>query len=82
MTELATCVFARVYQSYLTGGDTYSYRYGEEKPATIEKLKKAIDEIEKIGLVNVIYQSDKKTKMSITDYGIDYGSDIEDFCGE
>jgi hypothetical protein len=82
MTELATCVFARVYQSYLMGADTYSYRYAAEKPTTIEKLKKAISEIEGDGLVTVLFQSEKKTKMCITEQGIDYGSSITDFCEE
>ncbi|MGN1317382.1 MAG: hypothetical protein ACI4VF_00090 [Lachnospirales bacterium] len=73
MSKTEAFIFNRVYQSYLTGGDTYSFIYKTDDPQKIEEYRLAISSLEEKGFIDVLFQSDKKTRMSLTDTGIDYG---------
>ncbi len=74
MSDTAKIIFSRVYQSYLTGGDAYSFYYKTENENKINEINKAINELENTGLVEIIHQNSKKTKMCITSEGITYGN--------
>ncbi len=76
MDKTQELIFDRLYQSYLTGGDSYSFQYKTENINKIQSYKEAIKKLEEAGYVNVIFQSDKKTRMSLTDKGIDYANSI------
>lgn len=75
MINTATKIFGRVYQSYLTGGDTYTYYYKTDDEQKIQEISNAVKELEKNGLVDIIHQNTKKIRMSITPDGISYGND-------
>lgn len=75
MINAATKIFSRVYQSYLTGGDTYTYYYKTDDEQQIQEISDAVKELEKNGLVDIIHQNPKKIRMSITPNGISYGND-------
>ncbi len=74
MINAATKIFNRVYQSYLTGGDTYTYYYKTDDKEQIQEITEAIKELESHGLIDIIHQSSKKARMCITSDGITYGN--------
>ncbi|MDO4300134.1 MAG: hypothetical protein Q4D26_01945 [Clostridia bacterium] len=74
MINAATKIFNRVYQSYLTGGDTYTYYYKTDDEQQIQEITEAIKDLEVNGLIDVLHQSSKKTRMCITPEGITYGN--------
>lgn len=74
MTVTAKRIFNRVYQSYLTGGDTYTYFYKTTSENEILQINSAIDELKENGLVDIIHQNDKKARMCITPEGITFGN--------
>lgn len=75
MLKEATAIFERVYQSYLMGGDTYSFYFKIEKEKEIEVCTKAIKELESLGLIDLLFLSEKKARMAITPEGVSYGND-------
>lgn len=75
MINTATNIFNRVYQSYLTGGDTYTYYYKTDDENQIKEICNAIKKLENDGLIDIIHQSAKKARMCITPEGITYGND-------
>lgn len=75
MVGEATKIFNRVYQSYLTGGDTYTFFFKTDNERTIQSITDAIKELESIGLVNILHINNKKARMCITPEGISYGND-------
>lgn len=76
MDKTEEYIFYRLYQSYVTGGDSYSFVYKTEDMKIINEYKAAISSLSEKGYINVLYQSDKKTRMSVTDKGIDYGNSM------
>ncbi len=74
MINAATKIFNRVYQSYLMGGDTYTYYYKTDDEMQIQEINEAIKELESHGLIDIIHQSAKKARMCITTDGITYGN--------
>ncbi len=76
MSETEIFIFNRLYQSYVTGGDTYNFIYKTDNKEKISEYCEAIKLLENKGYIHVLFQSDKKTRMSLTDKGIDYGNSI------
>lgn len=74
MEKSEAYIFSRLYQSYVTGGDTYSFIYKTDDTDKINEYKNAVASLEKNGYIHILFQSDKKTRMCLTDKGIDYGS--------
>lgn len=74
MDKLTNIIFERAYQSYLTGGDTYCIKLSSSNPRTIEQYDKALEFLEEQDLIHVVYKSDKKIRLSLTDEGVKYGS--------
>lgn len=68
-------IFSRLYQSYVTGGDTYTYQYKTDKPDEIESNKEAVRSLEEEGYLEILSMGDKKARVAITDKGIAYGND-------
>lgn len=75
MINAATKIFSRVYQSYITGGDTYTYYFKTDNQKEIDEIARAINELNENGLVDILYMSDKKARLCITHDGIAYGND-------
>ena len=75
MLKEANAIFERVYQSYLMGGDTYSFYFKTEKEKEIEAYTKAVKKLESLGLVDLLFLSERKARMAITPEGISYGND-------
>lgn len=75
MLSTATRIFGRVYQSYLTGGDTYTYYFKTDDPDQIEEIINSIEDLKNKGLIDVLHVSNKKARVSITSDGISYGND-------
>lgn len=76
MDKTQQLIFDRLYQSYLTGGDSYSFQFKTENPNKIECYTDAIEKLEEAGYVNILFKSDKKIRMSLTNKGIDYANSI------
>ena len=76
MTNAETYIFVRLFQSYVTGGDTYSFVYKTANPDKIKQYQDAIKSLEDNGFIQILYQSDKKTRMALTEKGIDHGSSV------
>lgn len=74
MINMAKKIFSRVYQSYLTGGDTYTYYYKTDDDNELSQISEALKELENNGLIDIIHIGDKKARMCITSEGITYGS--------
>lgn len=74
MINVATKIFSRVYQSYLTGGDTYTYYYKTDDERQIQEITDAIKDLENHGLIDIIHQNTKKARVCITPDGITYGN--------
>lgn len=74
MNKIASEIFDKLYQSYTMGGDVYCFKYNTKNPNQIKRFKDAINELESLGYVNIKFISDDKTRMTITDNGIDYGN--------
>lgn len=75
MINRAAKIFSRVYQSYLTGGDTYTYYFKTDNEDEIQDIINALDSLKEHGLVDILHQSNKKARMCITHDGISYGND-------
>ncbi len=75
MDKNAANIFSRMYQSYVTGGDTYTYQYKTDDPDEIKEKKGAIYSLEEEGYLEILSMGDKKARLAITDKGIDYGND-------
>lgn len=76
MDNMEKYIFSRCYQSYLTGGDIYSFSYKNEDTNKIPEYKKAIKSLEDKGYITIIYDSEKKTRMALTNEGIDHGNSV------
>lgn len=75
MINTAIKIFNRVYQSYLTGGDTYTYYFKTDDDQEIQEIIDSIKELENMGLVDLMHYNNKKARMCITSDGISYGND-------
>lgn len=67
-------ILSRLYQSYVMGGDIYSYLYKTENPLEKEIKKRAIKLLEEKGYLEILSLGDKKARIAITDAGIEYGN--------
>lgn len=76
MNKLTTTIFERAYQSYLCGGDVYTYRFESKSPLMTKKYNDAIKYLEDNNLVIIKLMSEDKVKMCLTDKGIEYGNSM------
>lgn len=67
----------RAYQSYLYGGDVYTYRFESDSRPKRMKYDKALKYIEENGLAEIKARTDEKVKLSLTDKGIEYGNSMD-----
>ncbi len=67
-------ILSRLYQSYVMGGDVYSYQYKTENSHIAEIKKGAIKLLEERGYLEILSLGDKKARIAITDMGIEYGN--------
>lgn len=74
MIDTAKKIFSRVYQSYLMGGDMYTYYYKANNENELHNILEALKELEENGLIDIIHLGNKKARMCITSEGITYGS--------
>lgn len=77
MDKITETIMKRAYQSYLCGGDVYTYKFeSESKPMRI-KYDKAIKYLEENNLAVIKFRSDDKVRLSLTDEGIEYGNSMD-----
>lgn len=76
MNKVTTTIFERAYQSYLCGGDVYTYRFESKSPLMTKKYSEAIKYLEDNELVNVKFMSEDKVRLTLTDKGIEYGNSM------
>lgn len=74
MDKYAQMLFERCFQSYLMGGDIFTFNFPVEKPHIVEKYIKALEYLVKEDFIQVVFQSEKRVRFSITEKGIDYGN--------
>ncbi len=67
-------IFERVYQSYITGGDIYTYNFKNATTSEIEKILIALKNLENQGLIEILMTNEKRARMSITPDGINHGN--------
>lgn len=76
MNKVTSTIFERAYQSYLCGGDVYTYRFESKSSLMTKKYNDAIKYLENEGLVVVEFMSEDKVKLTLTDKGIEYGNSM------
>ncbi len=76
MNKITTTIFERAYQSYLCGGDIYTYRFESKSSLMIKKYTDAIKYLEDNELVIVKFMSKDKVRLTLTSKGIEYGNSI------
>lgn len=72
-------VFARAYQSYLTGGDSLTFKLAGLDKRKRELYTQAIDSLEKKGIITVLKRGENKIQLSVTEEGIDRANTYLDF---
>ncbi len=77
MDKIARTIMERAYQSYLCGGDVYTYRFESESKAMKMKYDKAVKYLEENKLAEIKFRSDDKVRLSLTDAGIEYGNSMD-----
>lgn len=77
MNKLTKNIFERAYQSYLSGGDVYTYKFSSNSDIMKEKYNKAIQYLEENDLIIVKFRSEDKVKIVLTEAGIDYGNSMD-----
>ena len=76
MNKITTTIFERAYQSYLCGGDIYTYRFEFKSPLMTKKYTDSIKYLEDNDLIIVKFMSEDKVRLVLTDKGIEYGNSI------
>lgn len=76
MNKITMTIFERAYQSYLCGGDVYTYRFESKSPLMTKKYSEAIKYLEDNELVIIKFMSSDKVRLSLTEKGIDYGNSM------
>ena len=76
MNKVTTTIFERAYQSYLCGGDVYTYRFESKSPLMTKKYNDAIKYLEDNELVIVKFMSEDKVRLTLTNKGIEYGNSM------
>lgn len=74
MNKVTQTIFDRAYQSYLCGGDIYTYRFESKSILMTKKYNDALDLLTSKNLVEVKFKSDNKVKLALTEEGIVYGN--------
>lgn len=74
MDKYAQMLLDRCYQSYIMGGDIFTFNFPVEKPNIVEKYIKALDYLVSEDFIQIVFQSEKRARFSITDKGIEYGN--------
>ncbi len=75
MNKYEEIIMDRAYQSYVTGGDTYSFTYPDGKKAFERPLyEEAIKKLEADGMLVVASLGEKRVRLRLTDKGIDFGN--------
>lgn len=76
MNKISKEIFERAYQSYLCGGDIYTYVFSSNSEIMQKKYKDAINFLEKNDFIEVKLLSEKKAKISLTENGINQGNNM------
>lgn len=76
MNKITTTIFERAYQSYLCGGDVYTYRFESKSPLMMKKYTDAIKYLEDNELVIVKFMSEDKVRVTLTNKGIEYANSM------
>lgn len=74
MNKIAKEIFERAYQSYLCGGDIYTYRFSSKSEIMLKKYNDAIKYLEENNLIEVKFISEEKAKIFLTEKGIEEGN--------
>lgn len=74
MNKISKEIFERAYQSYLCGGDTYTYRFSSKSEIMLKKYNDSIKYLEQEGLIKVKFISEEKVKLFLTEKGIEEGN--------
>ena len=77
MDKITKDMIDRLYQSYLSGGDVYTYKF--ESSSEIKKMKydKALKYLEENGIAEIRSRSDDRVKLVLTDKGVEYCNSMD-----
>lgn len=74
MTKITQTIFDRAYQSYLCGGDVYTFRFESKSSLMAKKYDQAIKYLEDNNLAEIKFRSDDKVRLTLTEDGIIFGN--------
>ena len=74
MNKITNEIFERAYQSYLCGGDIYTYRFSSKSAIMLKKYNEAIKYLEENNLIEIKFLSEEKVKVCLTEKGIKEGN--------
>jgi hypothetical protein len=75
MNNYEQTIMDRAYQSYVTGGDSYTFNYPVGKKAFERAIYvETIEKLEKDGMLEIVSVGEKRMRLRLTDKGIDYGN--------
>lgn len=76
MNKLAKIIFERTYQSYLSGGESYIYKFSSNSEIMQIKYDKALKYLKESDLINIELKTESKVKLILTNKGIEYGNSM------
>jgi hypothetical protein len=74
MTAEREEILDRLYQSYIMGGDVFTYNFNTANPKTLEYLQNMLKDLEKEEYFTIKFMNEKRARLQILDKGIDFGN--------
>lgn len=72
MNEYDMGILDRIYQSYVCGGDSLTFKLKKDK--YMNKTVAALERLEKEGYIEILSRTDSNIRAAATDKGIAYGN--------
>lgn len=77
MNKITTTIFERAYQSYLSGGNMYTYRFESKSVLMTKKYKDALKYLEEKNFIEIKQIDENKVKLCVLEKGIEYGNSMD-----
>lgn len=74
MTGERAEILDRLYQSYIMGGDIYTYNFNTENPSKIKYIQDMLASLAEDGYFSIKSMNEKRARLLILDKGIDFGN--------
>jgi hypothetical protein len=74
MTAEREEILDRLYQSYIMGGDVFTYNFGTASPQKISYIQNMLRELEAEEYFTIKFMNEKRARLLIADKGIEFGN--------